>query len=192
MLAALWVIGIMAGIEEVVWDVQPMANTGPPFAPPPPPPPKTVQTQPAVTIVLVGQVIVDIFFRIEYFRHVLLGQFPDVTFETVPTHPAPREAIEAVWNRSRAGNQKGREINAMNRDGVVLLAMLRDDADNILLRGKRQPPTWLKHIGVLHIDDEKLTSSQRFAPFIGFTVSAPSPSPPPSQRATNSRVLMEL
>lgn len=211
--ACLW--GSLHGAEEVVWDapapahrasnVQTLTIAARAEIPPPPPPPllvplhklkpaiPTTSTEPKVTVVLVGQVIVDLFFRIEYFRHVLLGKFPDVTFEIVSASQGTQKAIATIWENTRASQKEGGggdSLTSKNDDGVVLLAMLRDDADAILLpsraagvgagatnreRAGQQPqargmPTWLKHVGILHIDDEKLDAGHRFAPHVGFTL----------------------
>ena len=124
--ACLW--GSLHGAEEVVWDAPAPAHRASnvqtltiarPEIPPPPPPPllvplhklipaiPTTSTEPKVTVVLVGQVIVDLFFRIEYFRHVLLGKFPDVTFEIVSASHGTQKAIATIWENTRASKKEG-------------------------------------------------------------------------------------
>jgi hypothetical protein len=105
------------------------------------------EAAPAVVILLVGQVLVDLFFRIEYIRHVLLRGFSQLTFKSVAAHP---KNVAAEWE-------------ALPFGAVLLLTMLRDDADAVLgpLSADEDNRRWLKQVGVLHIDDEKLNSGQR-------------------------------
>jgi hypothetical protein len=95
-----------------------------------------------VVLALVGSVVVDLFFRIEYIRHRLLSGFTDVDVRAIPLN---REDMAEVVSQERSGGGRS----------VVIFALLRNDAE--LMLGGNSPPLWAQTTGVLHIDDEKLT-----------------------------------
>eukprot|EP00039_Didymoeca_costata_P033174 m.41035 g.41035 ORF g.41035 m.41035 type:complete len:399 (-) comp9732_c0_seq2:54-1250(-) len=112
----------------------------------------------SATVFLFGQVMVDLFFRIEYIRHIVFGKIETVKFIQNPEFPFHNLLDQA---RSLA-IQSSKE----NTPQVILLCFLREDANNYL----HNEGHWLKHVGILHIDDEKLTASLDFSTKVGYTL----------------------
>ena len=97
------------------------------------------------------QVVVDVFFRIQYFRHVLFGRFDDVAFTQAKSYS---DAMRLARRGVEAGQSQ------------MILAVLRDEAFHLLA----QADPWMQRLGVLHIDDEKLEADLGFAENVAFTI----------------------
>eukprot|EP00040_Diaphanoeca_grandis_P000410 m.15360 g.15360 ORF g.15360 m.15360 type:complete len:434 (+) comp10539_c0_seq2:248-1549(+) len=107
-----------------------------------------------VKVLVTAEVLNDVFFRVLYFRHVLLGSFKHVEFVIVSSE------TDSQPLSSQEVHSKVRELlrDSSSNDKIVFM-LLRNQAPAFL----NTPRAWMHYIGVIVIDDEKYETDMTFA-----------------------------